>query len=34
MGDFAFWFFITVIVVLFYGEPDLHSVLVQHLTTK
>ena len=34
MGDFGFWVFmlvLVVLVVLFYGEPDLHSSLLHFL---
>ena len=31
MSDFGFWVFMLVLVVLFYGEPDLHSSLLHFL---
>jgi len=31
MSDLGFWIFFTVAVVLFAGEPDLHSQLIDRL---
>ena len=31
MSDFGFWLFVGVMIVLFYGEPDLHDALVSYL---
>ncbi|MDS1141763.1 hypothetical protein RE432_15080 [Pusillimonas sp. SM2304] len=31
MGDFGFWIFIVVLMVLFAGEPNLHDKLIKRL---
>lgn len=31
MGEFGFWIFVAILVVLFHGEPDLHSSLIHFL---
>lgn len=28
MSDFGFWIFLTVLIVLFYGTPDIHDMIL------
>ena len=34
MSDFMFWLVVGVLIVLFYGEPDLHDALIHYLMSK
>ena len=31
MSDFMFWLVVGVLIVLFYGEPDLHDALIYYV---
>ena len=34
MGDFGFWVFLTVLIVLFHGEPDIADGLINYLMSN
>ena len=34
MSDFGFYIFVTVLILLFYGEPDLHDALIHYFMSK
>lgn len=33
MGELGFWLMVTVLVIVFWGEPDLHDSIISYLNS-